>query len=132
MNRASDSGSEGRAFESHRGHRKILDKLLVIKVFFYLYISWVIRLFVLIQQDPYLSLPFIYGKSLIIGIVGLVNICPYTWGGRVFGLDNIVYQIAVQPSDFLEKKTLEHKVDIFRIVAYIHFIHLICIRLHVI
>ena len=38
VNRASDSGSEGRAFESHRGHRKILDKLLVIKVFF-IYIS---------------------------------------------------------------------------------------------
>ena len=99
---------------------------------FYLYISWVIRLFVIIHQDPYLSLPFIYGKSLIIGIVRLVNICPYTWGGSVFGLDNIVYQLAVQPSDFLEKKTLEHEVDIFRIVAYIHFIHLICIRLHVI
>ena len=38
VNRASDSGSEGRAFESHRGHRKILDKLLVIKDFLFIYI----------------------------------------------------------------------------------------------
>ena len=38
VNRASDSGSEGRAFESHRGHRKILDKLLVIKDFLFIYL----------------------------------------------------------------------------------------------
>ena len=49
VNRASDSGSEGRAFESHRGHWKILDNQLIIEDFFIEYITLQMRNYALIS-----------------------------------------------------------------------------------
>ena len=63
-------------------------------------------LFLLVHQKTDFSLPFIYGKSFVIRVVSFFHEYLYTWSGSIFGLNNIIYQAAVQSPDFFEKETL--------------------------